>query len=401
MHVDLTIVGGGLVGASLACALRSSGLRIALLDARNIQGEDPRLFALHAASCQLLKNLHCWEALSPFAAPIHQVHVSHQGHFGTVRLHREEVALPALGYVIPAREIELTLEESLKTVPQLISLRPAKLKSLRSLPETNHLVIETAQGEENIYSTFVIGADGADSTVRKEANIATDVFDYQQSALVTRTTLQRPHQHIAYERFYAHGAIAMLPLIDSECATIWTADNSTIQHLRQLSGQAFLHALQTEFGYRLGRLAHTGERYVFPLRMSRAKQSMRPGGTVFLLGNSAHALHPIAAQGFNLALYELAVLAEAILDKTAHGLSFTAKDLQAVQERIMQQQSLSIFVSHRLARLFLPHEWAFSFAVQLGMIGLNTCTFIKRKFMERILARAGKVPRLLLATDGL
>lgn len=391
---DIIIVGGGLVGAGLAVALRHSGLRIALVDARLPSSNDPRLIALNAGSCQFLENLLLWPRLVQHASPIHQVHVSNRGHFGAVRLSCEDVNIPALGYVIPAHFIESALNEELMSLTNGDIYRPAKLIQLHQHDHTAQLIISTEAGEQTLQSSIVIGADGTESTVRAQLNIQADVFDYNQSAIVTKTRLKRDHHQIAYERFNEHGAIAMLPLIGEECATIWTADNKLIAQLMELSDTAFLERLQQEFGYRLGRLQAIHKRHVFPLRMVRAEKAVVQN--VFLLGNSAHTLHPIAAQGFNLALYELAALAEGIMEKIASQQTFNADDLQRISTQTQKQQATSIGVSHRLSRIFSSHSPLAGFATQLGMIGLDISTPIKKRFIQGMLGRTGRVPQLLL-----
>lgn len=394
---DLIIIGGGLVGAGLARALRESQMRVALVDARLPSNDDPRLFALNEASCQFLKNMGLWPVLAQHAAPIHQVHVSYQGHFGAVRLNREEVNARTLGSVIPARYIETALNETLLSLPHFTLFRPATLQTLRQQNGCAELTLETAQGEVRLNAPLVIGADGTESTVRKQLNIAVDEVDYQQSALVTRTALQRPHQNIAYERFNAQGAIAMLPLTGEECATIWTGDADAISQLQALSEKDFLCQLQKAFGYRLGRLQNIEKRHVFPLRMLRAKSAVHE--CVYLLGNAAHTLHPIAAQGFNLALYEVAALVEKMMEKKAKQEDFTAADFLSVHESTQNQQTASIGISHRLSTLFAHDSLIMSIALPLGMIGLDVALPLKRQFIKGAMGRAGRVPPLLLSAN--
>lgn len=395
LRYDLIIVGGGLVGAGLAVALRESGLRIALVDSRLPSSDDPRLFALNSGSCQFLDNLKLWPALSRHASAIHEVQVTHKGRFGAVRLQCKEVNLPNLGHVIPAHFIEAALNEALLSLPDCTVYRPAKLHQLEQDSQCARLQIVTEEGEKTLEAAIVIGADGTESTVRSQLQMKTELFDYQQSALVTKTKLKRSHQHIAHERFVKSGAIAMLPLIDDECATIWSADHETIEKLKALSEVEFLQTLQHEFGYRLGRFEKISRRHVFPLRMVRAEKAVE--GCVLLLGNAAHTLHPIAAQGFNLALFEVAALQEGIMAKTAKNEAFSAADLQEIGARTLKQQATSIGVSHRLSRLFSQQSPLIGLGLQWGMIGLDVMTPIKKRFIESIMGRTGRVPGLLLS----
>lgn len=399
MRFDLVVIGGGLVGAGLVTALRHAGLNIALIDARLPSSDDPRLFALNHGSCEFLKNLGLWPQLEKNAAPIQQVHVSYQGHFGAVRLNREDVGLPTLGYVIPALHIEAAINAELPKLSCLTVFRPATLVALTQFDTHAQLVIDAADGQQTLEATIVIGADGTESTVRKLLNIPTKIIDYQQSALVTRTTLQRSHHHIAYERFTHNGAIAMLPLINNQCATIWSGETTEINRLYALSDAEFIRELQTNFGYRVGRLCQITKRYAFPLRMVRAEKAV--SGCVMLLGNAAHTFHPIAAQGFNLALYEVATLVEAIQDRLTHGGSLKSTDLEGICETTQKQQATSIGVSHRLSKLFASNSRCFDMALQIGMVSLDLTTPIKKKFISGIMGRTGRVPSLLLSTSEL
>ncbi len=246
-----------------------------------------------------------------------------------------------------------------------------------------------------LQANMVIGADGAESTVREQLQIPVERYDYQQSAIVTRTKLKRSHHHIAYERFTAQGTIAMLPLVDNECATIWTADNVVINKLMSMSSDVFLQELQKEFGYRLGQLQSISERFTYPLQMIYAEKSV--SGCAMLLGNAAHTLHPVAAQGFNLALYDVAVLVEKIQEKLRNNENFLAKDLQLVSDNIQSRQASIIKTSHRLTRLFSSSGTTLGFILPLGMSSLNVITPIKKRFINMMTGRLGQVPNLLIS----
>ncbi len=393
MRYDIVIIGGGLVGTGLAAALRDSGFRIALIDARMPSNNDHRLFALSASSCQFLQNLDLWQKLATHAAPIHQVHVSRQGRFGAVRLKREEARVAALGHVIPAREVETVLNDLVAALPEQICniYRPAKLLSLTQQAACVELNIETAEGKLALEASVVIGADGTESTVRNELKIAVEETDYQQTAIVFKTSLQRSHQHIAYERFTNDGAIAMLPLPDNQCASIWSVANEKAAQLLAMDDATFLQSLQNEFGYRLGKLRAVSPRQTYPLRMRRAKQMV--AGRIMLIGNAAHTLHPIAAQGFNLAVREAAALVDAFA--AANG-DATQVNLEKAYQQTLKQQNMSMGVSNKLPDLFSSQNALLSVVVQLGMIGLDVLSPFKQYFIKGMMGRGGAVPSLLL-----
>lgn len=386
-HYDMIIIGGGMTGMTLACAAASS-LQVALIDATPEKKEDHRLIALNYSSYCLFENLGIWEKMAAHATAIETVHVSQQGKFGVTRLHHTELNLPVLGYVIPARFIEAALQQSLGNVTLM---RPAALQALSQDENSVAAVIKTDAGEKTLTANLLVGADGTHSTVRKLADISLEVTDYQQTAIVTAIELQRSHQHTAYERFHADGAVAMLPLSGNRAATIWTDKNSEIEALVQLSDEEFLQTLQKKFGYRLGRFLRTGARFTYPLVMQTVRQPRK--GNIILIGNAAHTLHPIAAQGLNLALAEIAMLMQTILANSV------PPEWQAYE--LWQQKKLagSKQLSHDLLRLFSMDFAPVNLARQAGMLGLELIPSLKRRFAVKALGRSDDLPALLIKSD--
>ena len=400
-HYDLIVVGGGLVGAGLVAALTRflipthPHFRIALIDANLPSKIDPRLFALNYSSCQFLKNLNVWEAIAPFASPIQSVHVSQKGRFGRVHLSHKEVNLPQLGYVVPAKHIEAALHDEVSNAEGVTVFRPATLTALRQESDYAELSITQEGGKAALLrSPVVIGADGTASTVRTLLQIEVETTDYQQTAIVTRTKLANQHAGCAYERFTNQGAIAMLPLPEQECATIWSLRSEEAEKLLELSDLAFIAQLQEAFGQRLGPFVSITQRHSFPLRLVRAKQSV--DRHVFLLGNALHTVHPIAAQGFNLALYEVAVLVEGMVDCLKSGSALSVQDLVRLSAQTEKQQQSSIQVSHQLAELFSTDRIWQQQGLGIGMAIFDIFSPLKKYFLNRLLGRAGKTPRLLM-----
>ena len=392
MMRDIVIVGGGMVGASLACALADSPLRVTLIDATPFAAkEDHRLIALNYSSYCLFKNLNLWSALAPHASPIQQIHVSDRGHFGKVRLHASDIDLSALGFVVPAKYINAALEQRLQSLPHLQILRPAELKQLTLCDGYTELRIAHENLEQTITTKLVVGADGTTSTVRQQLGLQTEEVEYHQSALVTTTTLQRSHLQTAYERFLPTGAIAMLPLSENQCATIWSDDTDKIHLLKSLSDADFIQILQTTFGYALGRFVGVGARLSYPLKMLKSAQTHVD--SVVLIGNAAHTLHPVAAQGLNLALSEIAMLYDCL---NASAFAFQPGDLNAFFAWQKQQQNQSTDLSHSLVKVFGSTSSCMTAARQWGMLGLDLLKPAKRFFSRRAQGRTGKTPSLLL-----
>ncbi len=377
---DVVIIGGGMVGASLARALSTLPLSIALIDSSPIEKpEDHRLIALNYGSVCFFKNLNVWDELKPYAGKIQTVHASTQGRFGSTRIRAEELNLPALGYVVPAKNINAVLATHYKQL---------RLTELSQTKESVNLVFDTG---EVIQAQFVIAADGSHSTVRELLKIPTEKHDYKQTALVTETILSREHKNIAYERFLKEGVLAMLPLKGEKVATIWTASNEKIAALGQLSDEAFLSELQREFGFRLGRFKGLGKRATYPLQFIKANQP--PNDRVLLIGNAARTLHPLAAQGLNLALYEVALLAQL----------FTEKPLDQIYLQEFNSdsfsQKLNTRVSHYLTSLFSTDLAPLGVLRQCGMVGMDILGGLKKPFAASLAGQSGPLPRLFLDSE--
>lgn len=375
MHFDIVIIGGGMVGATLALALEKSTINIAVVDSLPLNIKtDERLIALNEGSACLYENLGLWPQLFPHAGKIKTVHVSHKGRFGMTRIHAKEIGLSALGYVVPAKHINAALDAQLKT-SNITIFRPATLEALEQNAEGVTLQIRTEEKIESLYAKKVYGADGSFSTVRNLLDIPIEKIDYQQSALVTVTELQRSHEEIAYERFLSEGAIAMLPLSGQSVATIWTDKNERIKELMSLNDSDFISELQKHFGYRLGRFFNIHKRAVYPLQSIRAKTNGK--NHVTLLGNALHTVHPLAAQGLNLALYEVAAIASG-----GAGYSGFSGEL-----------------GHRLNWLFSTDLFLFNQARQFAMVGLDIFSPLKKRFAKRAMGREGLVPELLMRKE--
>jgi 2-octaprenyl-6-methoxyphenol hydroxylase len=391
LHYDVIIVGGGLVGASLALALRETALTFALVEARLPSANDARLFALNVSSVNLLKHIGVWPAVQAHASPIHHVHVSQRGHFGAVNLSAEEAGLGELGQVLPACHLEAALHEALLHASHLTLYRPAQLTQMAT---DDTLVLTQNNQTITLTAPLIIGADGTESTLRELLSIPTETMDYHQTAIVSRIQIARAHHGVAYERFCDGGALAMLPLPNNECASILSLDTAKAKHLLSLDNTAYLAHCQQLMGYRLGRFLSVSDRQSYPLRMKRALRAVT--NNVFLLGNALHTLHPIAAQGFNLALYEVACLVEGIQKINGR---LSAADLARISEHTEQQQRASITVSDKLARIFSQPSSALSCLAGLGMAGLDCLPPLKKQFISIMTGRAGMPPALLVSNQ--
>jgi 2-octaprenyl-6-methoxyphenol hydroxylase len=312
--VDVAIVGGGLVGASLALALAPTRCRVALIEAvppgdAHQPSFDERTTALSNGSCQILKALGAWPAMAAAASPIREIHVSDAGGFGVARLSAAKQGLEALGFVVPNRVIGAALWERLRALPQVAIHSPASIASVE-LGEAQVRLRLGGGASASLAARLAVGADGAASSLREIAGISAEVADYQQVAIVAAVGTDRPAAGVAYERFTATGPLAVLPLADGHYTVVWTAKPERASELMACDDARYLDELQSCFGWRVGRLLRVGRRSAYPLALSRA--SALVGRRCVLVGNAAQALHPVAGQGFNLGLRDAATLAECV-----------------------------------------------------------------------------------------
>ncbi|MCK4588068.1 MAG: FAD-dependent monooxygenase, partial [Gammaproteobacteria bacterium] len=250
---DLIIVGGGMVGASLACALANQPLRIAIIEAVPYQTDkqpsyDDRAIALSFGSRRIFDGLGLWPEIAPHTTAINRIHVSDQGRFGFTRLDNKQENVDALGYVITARNLGRTLVHQLDQLKNLTLISPAKLTDLKLGDDHATAVIEKDGETETLSASLIVAADGGNSAARQLLDIQTTAHDYNQTAITANITPEFPHQHVAYERFTQHGPLALLPMEDNRCALVWTHDPQETKRILELNDEKFLNELQSNFG---------------------------------------------------------------------------------------------------------------------------------------------------------
>jgi 2-octaprenyl-6-methoxyphenol hydroxylase len=323
-QVDVAIIGGGMVGASLAVGLAGTGVSTLLVEGTAPGSHaqpsfDDRTTALGNASRRIFQQLGVWDRLAPEAAAITTIHVSDAGRFGFARLVASEQGIDAFGYVIPNRVIGAALWEKLQDASQPAQAsQPAKapgvLLRVPARPEQVEIGADAVTfrvGEESVSARLVVAADGAHSVVRVVAGIEADVEDYDQIAIVANVAADRPHDGTAYERFTQSGPLAVLPLRDGSYGVVWTCTPARAAQVLSFDNNTYLRELQERFGWRAGRFVRAGGRASYPLKLTRAATTV--GARTVLIGNAAQALHPVAGQGFNLGLRDAAMLAEVIV----------------------------------------------------------------------------------------
>lgn len=395
---DLIIVGAGLAGNCLALALQNSGVRIAIVEAASRQQlrDSPigdRALALAAGTVELLRTLGAWEGIADKAAAIKNIHVSDRGHFGKARLAADDHAVDALGYVINARDIEEHVADLVEHSPAIIRLYESRVAGVMAGNDAVNVSLRQHEQSLNLSTQLLVGADGGQSTVRKLLEISQQVSDYGQTALVTTVQSTLPHRNTAFERFTEQGPLAMLPMAGKQSAVVWTRRHEQAQALMAGGEAEFLAELQACFGYRLGALKLVAPRRAFPLSLIRA-DSMISNRTV-IIGNAVHQLHPVAGQGFNLGIRDVAQLAEMLLEQQQnHGDLGVAELLQRYARQRQKDHDQTIGFTNNVVHIF-SNSWLPVAAVRnVGLALLDHLPFAKKLLTRHAMGLAKPLPKL-------
>lgn len=402
LNTDIAIVGGGMVGAALASlfACANPGWRITLVEAFPLPAEnapvyqpsyDDRSTAIAHGSVALLEQVGVWDRLAEHATPIEQVHVSDKGHLGGTVIDRHKVGVDALGYVVPNAWIGQVLVSHLQGLLNVTLLSPAQVKHLKPVAGGAQLQIESNHEISILHTQLAVVADGAQSSLRASLGIEVDVQNYHQAAIIANIGLQQPHQGVAYERFTDEGPMAMLPLGGSvkgqSCALVWTQPADQAEEILALSDAAFLARLQQRFGFRLGQLTSVGKRDSYPLTLAVAKEQIR--SSVVVMGNAAHFLHPVAGQGFNLAVRDCAALASTLSQAGDQPLG-SLPLLQTYRRQQELDQQTTIHFSDQLTKLFTSSKLPQAALRGLGFVGLECVPPAKQWLTLQTMGKASR-----------
>lgn len=399
LDYDLLIIGGGLVGASLACALEGLKLRIGLVEAAPLTvsahpGYDDRTLALAQGTRRIFQTLNLWDMLASTVTPIQRIHISERGGPAFAHLDSREEGVEALGYVAEARQVGAALLAKLPKLHGVELLCPAQLDTVVIEPEAACATIRLSDGQTVALRTrLLVAADGAQSRVREQLGVAALRWEYGQQAVIANVTPTLPHQNVAYERFTTDGPIALLPMSEQRCAVVCTVNEAEVAAVMALDDAGFIALLQTRFGDRLGPFQRTGRRQAYPLFLLKAREHARQ--RVAIIGNAAHTLHPIAGQGFNLGLRDVAALAEVVAEALRSGEdigALTTLNRYANWRRWDQRQTMAF--TDALNRLFANPLWPVRAARHLGLLAFDALPPLKHAFARQTMGLHGRLPKL-------
>lgn len=405
---DIVIAGGGMVGVSLALQLGAvlpEDTSILLVESfpfpQALKGGKPeyhpsfdaRSTALSYSSRLIYEKIQVWEDLQQWLCAIDSIHVSSRGRFGSTLLHARDHDWPALGYVVENAWLGNALIQALYRQGRVEVRSPAKVVGAIAAGTGVSLRLE-GEGDTTIDAGLLLVADGANSGLREQLGVAVEEKPYRQHALVANIASAESHGGCAYERFTDEGPVALLPLLaapggEHRSALVWTLPPDQATHLQACPEQAFLATLQDRFGYRLGRLLQVGERHSYPLALVQSSEQVRQG--VVVMGNAAHALHPVAGQGYNLALRDVAELGAALAAGMAAGLPpGDLATLEGYHRRQLPDQERTINFSDRVPALFMHADPLLGLGRDLALAGLDMMPGLKREFVRYAAGMAGR-----------
>lgn len=378
--VDIAIVGGGLVGTPLAIMLARQGWSVALLEQQSSAEAVAGSRGFTALSDAAVINLNAWqlwEQASLDACAIRAVHVSHKGYFGSTRINCEQHAVDALGYVVDNATFLNTMLEPLQTSSVMRLTGAAVTRVTYQRMNANVQYISDAQ-EHSLQCKLVIAVDGVSSSLRDAAGIATKHTDYDQVGVLGTVQLEQDHQHVAYERFTPSGPLALLPRPDNTASFVYCIDPSMQDNIEAMDDTDFMHVLQSAFGHRLGRFHGVSNRVFVPLvRIEAASQVEQ---RLLLMGNAMRLLHPVAGQGYNLAIRDVEQLLQTLSDTNQDPGEATL--LQSFAQSRESDHRQVVRMTDLLARTFRGHASMPAHVRALGLLGLDRLPLLRDRFTE-------------------
>ena len=398
MKCDIAIVGGGLAGASLAVALAPLGYDIKVIEAVAYKAVeqpsyDDRTLALSHSSCRILSGIGLWEMLEADATAIRKIYVTELGRPGQVVLDPAEMGLTEFGHVVEARRFGVAVTRLLEQTDNIGLISPASVRDIEIGGPATRLRLESDTGTDELEARLVVAADGANSFIRNHLQIPTKNRDYGQTAVICNITTDIPHDGRAFECLTDTGPFAVLPHTGKRCGLIWSVATAGVSEILDLDDATFLARAEKRFGNKLGAFIKAGKRTAYPLRLVRALEDVRE--RLVILGNAAHAIHPIGAQGFNLALRDAAVLAEILADDDLGDPGETGL-LHTYSAWRKQDQRGTIAASDGMTRLF-SHPSPFAAGLRTtGLIAHAIWPSLRRYSAIKAMGYRGRIPRLAL-----
>ena len=396
---DIAIVGAGAVGGSLAYALSRAGFSIALIEKTAVSAHqqpafDERHYGFSRSTAVAFDGIGLWQELCSSAVAISRIHVSSRGQFGSVMMDAQDEGLDSLGYVLPAREIGRVLHEKIAAQQNIRLFAPADVAGATVTGGKAQIELAIDNSQVQLDVDLLIGADGAESRVRELFDIGTSRWTYGESAVIANIDVSGLDTTLAFERFIGDGALALLPRNGDGYAVVCSVADDVADNLMSMGDDAFADYIAAQMGSHISGIQKVGQRFRFPLVLVRSQQSVRDH--LVLIGNAAHYIHPVAAQGFNLSMRDVAALVETLVEARNKGLDIgTLSVLQSYADWRRQDERIMVAFTDSLIRLFTNPLLPVAVLRQKGMMLLRHCSPLRSLFTRAVTGRVGRQSALM------
>jgi 2-octaprenyl-6-methoxyphenol hydroxylase len=397
LDYDLAIVGGGIIGNTLAVALQNSGLRVVSIESQSesISIAKNRAYVLSMLSGQIFEGLGMWQEVLPQVTQFSQIQISDADYAGVVKMYPQDLGRETLGYAATHETLLTALQTKLQTATNITVMCPAQVMDVEYTATGAEITIQTPDTDlpNKIRTSLVIAADGAKSLLRERAGIATTGWNYWQSCITATIKTEKPHQNVAYERFWYAGPIGVLPLADGRCQVVWTLPHQQAEELRDLPAAEFLAQLEYCTGGLLGKLTLDSQRWLFPVKLMQSKDYI--ADRLALIGDAAHCCHPVAGQGMNLGIRDAAALAEILVAAHQNGEDIGSRTvLQRYANWRKPENWVILAFTDFLDRMFSTRLLPIVIIRRLGLFLLDRIPVFKYLALRLMTGLAGKIPQV-------
>lgn len=392
---DVAIVGAGIVGATLAAALKNSGMKVILIDAQSQSTVAARqqVYAISLLSGQIFQQLGVWDKILPKIQTFTKIRLSDADYAGVVQFQPQDLNRDALGYVGEHRVLISALQEFLNECSHVTWVCPAEVVNVNYRKDCVEIKVKFDGETLIIRSLLLVAADGARSSIREAAGIKTRGWKYWQSCITTRIKPEKSHDSIAYERFWPSGPFAILPLPENFCNIVWTAPHQEAKALMELDDEQFLAELSRRYGNQMGRLELVGKRSLFQVQLMQSDRYVLP--RLALIGDAAHCCHPVGGQGLNMGIRDAAALAQVLQNAKASGKDIGSLSILLEYQRWRQLENLTILgFTDFLVRMFSNNWFPLIVLRRLGLWMLRNIQPFKVFALRLMTGLLGRAPQI-------
>lgn len=392
-QTDVAIVGAGIVGLTLACALRHSGLSVTIIEAqsRTKTAARDRAYAFSPMSAQIFQQLGLWEQVGPYITHFQRVRMSDANYGKAVNFYPSDSPIDAVYYGAEHRVLLKALQGLATNLQRITTCYETSLVDIQTTSAATQLILESDGQQHTLHTKLLVGADGARSKIRDYAGIQTSGWAYWQSCITTVLAPAKSHQNTAYEKFWPSGPFAILPIPGNRCQVVWTAPHAEAEAMLALPEQAFIAKLRHRFGDEMGELKMIKPPMMFPVRLMQSHRYVQPG--VALVGDAAHCCHPVGGQGLNMGIRDAAALAKIL--QTAHVRREPIGTMRVLKryERWRRTENWMILaMTDLLNRVFSNRIWPLLWLRRAGLWIIEHTSPLKRMILRIMTGFFGRQP---------